>query len=65
MSTTVDVIVVENNMSNFCDLKGERGVDGLSIPGPPGSPGPPGPVINLQEVWTHRHKQKLLFQAIY
>lgn len=50
MSTPVVVIVVQNNMSNFFDLKGDRGVDGLSIPGPPGLPGPPGPVINLQEV---------------
>ena len=39
-------------------LQGERGADGLSIPGPPGPPGLPGPVFNLQDVhtaWPHTH----------
>ncbi len=31
-------------------FQGERGLDGISLPGPPGAPGPPGPVINLHEV---------------
>lgn len=34
----------------FWVLKGDRGADGLSIPGPPGPPGPPGSMINLQDV---------------
>lgn len=45
-------LVFDQRMINglFNVVKGDRGEDGRSIPGPPGLPGPPGPMSNLQDV---------------
>lgn len=48
----IGVIVLQDDISHSYDLQGDRGMDGLSVPGPPGPPGLPGPVINLQDVST-------------
>lgn len=58
VSTYHGIIVARDDMSDFCDVKGERGIDGNTVLGAPGPPGPPGPVINLQDVCDmHTHDE--------
>lgn len=48
----IGVIAIQDYISYSYDLQGDRGIDGLSVPGPPGPPGRPGAVINIQDVST-------------